>query len=61
MSGFISSVEFADGGLWLPSRQALQNPRLLGVLPLSGEEERLVELYRRKGLDAVVQQLQKLR
>ena len=60
MSGFISSVEFADGGLWLPTRQALQNPRLLGVVPLSGEEERLVELYRRKGLDAVVQQLQKL-
>jgi hypothetical protein len=61
MAGFVSSVEFADGGLWLPTRQALQNPRLLGVLPLSGEEERLVEMYRRKGLDAVVIELQKLR
>ena len=61
MSGYISSVEFADGGLWLPTRQALQTPRLAGVVPLSGEQERLVELYRRKGVDAVVQQLQKLR
>ena len=61
MTGFISSVEFSDGGLWLPSRQALQTPRLRGVLAPSGEEERLMELYRRKGLDAVVQQLRKLR
>jgi hypothetical protein len=61
MTGYVSLVEFSDGGLWLPSRQALQEPRLRSVLPLSGEEERLVELYRRKGLDAVVQQLKKLR
>jgi len=61
MTGFVSSVEFSDGGLWLPSRQALQMPRLRGVLPPSGEEERLTELYRRKGLDAVIQQLHKLR
>jgi len=61
MTGFVSSVEFADGALWLPSRQALQTPRLRGVLPPSGEEERLMELYRRKGLDAVIQQLRKLR
>ncbi len=61
LTGFVSSVEFADGGLWLPTRQALENPRLRAVLPLSGEQERLVELYRRKGLESVVQQLQKLR
>jgi hypothetical protein len=61
MTGFVSSVEFADGALWLPSRQALRDPRLRGVLPPSGEEERLMELYRHKGLDAVIQQLHKLR
>lgn len=61
MTGFVSSVEFSDGALWLPSRQALQTPRLRGVLAPSGEEERLMELYRRKGLDAVVQQLHRLR
>ena len=61
MTGFVSSVEFSDGGVWLPSRQALQTPRLRGILPPSGEEERLMELYRRKGLDAVVQQLHRLR
>jgi hypothetical protein len=61
MTGFVSSVEFSDGALWLPSHQALRDPRLLGVLPPSGEQERLMELYRRKGLDAVIQQLHKLR
>jgi hypothetical protein len=61
MTGFVSSVEFSDGALWLPSHQALRDPRLLGVLPPSGEQERLMELYRRKGLEAVIQQLHKLR
>ena len=61
LTGFVARVEFADGSLWVPARQALQTPRLRAALPLSGEEERLVELYRAKGLEAVVQQLRKLR
>ena len=54
LTGFVSSVEFADGGLWLPTRQALENPRLRAVLPLSGEQERLVKLSRRRPSSAVI-------
>jgi hypothetical protein len=57
MTGFVSLVEFGDGSLWVPNRQFLQNPRVRGVVGLSQEEERLVELYKRKGLDAVIQEL----
>jgi hypothetical protein len=61
MTGYVRVVEFADGSLWTASRAALEQPRLRAALPLAGEEERLVELYRHKGLEAVVQQLRKLR
>lgn len=59
MTGFVSQVEFADGHVWVPNRAALQNPRLLRVIAPSPEEQRLVDLYRTKGLDAVVQELRK--
>ena len=59
MSGFISQVEFADGSIWIPSRQALRDGSLLGILPVSPEEQRLGELYRTKGLQALVEELGK--
>ncbi len=57
MRGFISQVEFTDGSLWLPSRRDLTEGSLLGVLPASPEEQRLAELYRTKGLQALVDEL----
>ena len=59
MTGFVSQVEFADGHVWVPNRAALQNPRLLRVVAPSPEEQRLADLYRTKGLDAVVKELQR--
>jgi len=53
LSAFVSNVEFADGSLWVPQRAA--------VLPVSPEEQRLADLYRRKGLDAVQTELRRLR
>lgn len=61
LTAFPTAVEFSDGDLWVPSYAALKDPRLAAALPASGEERRLAELYRRKGLDAVVQQLRSLR
>jgi hypothetical protein len=61
LTAFPVAVEFADGEMWIPSRQDLRDPRLAAALPVSGEEQRLAELYRRKGLDAVVQQLKSMR
>jgi hypothetical protein len=59
MTGFVSQVEFADGKVWVPNRQSMENPTLRKVLAPSAEEQRLSDLYRRKGLDALVEELAK--
>ncbi len=57
MSGFVSQVEFTDGSIWIPSRAALSDPALARVVAPSPEEQRLTELYRKKGLAAIVAEL----
>jgi hypothetical protein len=59
LSGFVSQVQFADGSVWVPSRQSLQNASLLGLLAPSAEELRLTDIYRKKGIDALVDELKK--
>lgn len=59
MTGFVSQVEFADGKMWVPDRQNLLGAHLLGVLAPSAEEQRLTEMYRKKGLQAVLEELKK--
>ncbi len=59
MTGFVSNVEFADGGVWIPSRTDLADPRLQKVIASSAEEQRLVQLYRKRGLKALVEELKK--
>jgi hypothetical protein len=52
MTAYLSSVQFSDGKMWVPERSKL--------LPTpSPEEQRLVELYRRKGIDALTEELKK--
>jgi hypothetical protein len=59
MAGFVSGVEFADGTYWIPSRSALDVPRLRDLVAPSPEEQRLTQLYRKKGLSALVDELKK--
>ena len=59
MTGFVSSVSFTDGTLWIPNRSALAIPRLREILPPSPEEQRLLQLYTKKGLDALIEELKK--
>jgi hypothetical protein len=59
MTGFISSVEFMDGSFWIPSRGELDDPMLRRVVAPSPEEQRLVQIYRKKGLNAVIEELKK--
>jgi hypothetical protein len=59
MTGFVSQVEFADGKVWVPNRQSLENATLRKVLGPSAEEQRLTDLYRRKGIDALMEELKK--
>src|SRR5579871_4466397 len=59
MTGFVSQVEFGDGKIWIPNRQSLENAALLNIVAPSAEEQRLTDLYRRKGLNALVEELKK--
>lgn len=52
VSGFVGLVEFEDGEIWVPSRSVAQ---------VTGEQQRLAEMYRRKGIDAVLAELKSLR
>jgi hypothetical protein len=59
MSGFVSSVEFADGSQWIPSRSALDQPGLRQLVAPSPEEQRLSQIYTRKGIQALINELKK--
>ena len=59
MTGFVSQVQFADGQIWVPSRQNLDEPTLRKALPPSVGEQQLTDIYRTKGLDALLQELKR--
>jgi hypothetical protein len=59
MTAYVAQVEFADGKLWIPSRATLADPKLARVAAPSPEEQRLTELYRKKGLNALVEELKR--
>jgi len=59
MTGFVSQVEFTNGEMWIPSRQTLESAALLRVLAPSAEEQRLTDLYRRNGINALLEDLKK--
>jgi hypothetical protein len=58
-TGFVSQVEYTDGTIWVPDRSALENAQLLTVLAPSFEEERLTDLYRKKGIRGLIEDLKK--
>ena len=60
MGAYLRSAQLEDGSLWIPSRQSLEESRLLQALPVSAEERRLAELYRTRGPSAVLDELQGL-
>lgn len=57
MTGFVSQVEYADGSVWVPTREALNSSRLGKLQGPSPEEQRLTDLYKKKGLTALLQDL----
>ena len=57
MTGFVSQVEFADGKVWVPSREDLKSSALLRVMAPSPEEQRLADIYSKRGLAALVAEL----
>ena len=59
MTGFVNNVEFSDGGVWIPSRAEIQSAGLEGILGPSPEEQRLLQIYRKKGLQALIAELKR--
>ncbi|HEV2199476.1 MAG TPA: hypothetical protein VGR73_06630 [Bryobacteraceae bacterium] len=59
MTGFVSQVEFTDGGIWIPSHAELDDPMLRHLVAPSPEEQRLVQIYRKRGVGAVIDELKK--
>ncbi len=59
MKGYLSSVEFQDGEVWIPTRLDLARGQLDRLAAPSAEEERLLGLYRKRGLQALVAELKK--
>jgi hypothetical protein len=59
MTGFVSQVEFADGKVWVPSRKDLDSSPLLRTMSPSTEEQRLLDIYAKQGLSALISDLAK--
>lgn len=59
VTGYVSQVEFDNGEIWIPSRSSLDQSGLQGVAAPSPEEQRLTNIYVKKGLEAVIQELRK--
>jgi hypothetical protein len=57
MTAYVSQVEFADGHVWVPSRRDLDSSPLLRITAPSPEEQRLADIYAKKGLAALVAEL----
>lgn len=55
MVGIVNQVEFSDGKVWIPRREEVA----LQALAPSPEEQRLTDLYRKRGLHALIQELNK--
>jgi hypothetical protein len=58
MTGFVSQVEFADGKVWVPSREEIKSSPLRTMAP-SPEEQRLADIYLKQGLAALIAELNK--
>jgi hypothetical protein len=64
VTAFVNDVEFEDGGVWIPSRSdiaaATSDPVLRRALAASPEQQRLAQLYRKKGMNGLAVELKKV-
>jgi hypothetical protein len=63
VSAFVNTVEFGDGHLWIPSRADISaaplEPALKRAIASSPEQQRLSDIYRRKGEAGLAAELKK--
>jgi hypothetical protein len=64
LMAFVSDVEFGDGTFWIPTRgdieAATSDPILRRALSTSPERERLADIFRKRGMTGVVDELKKV-
>jgi len=64
LMAFVNDVEFMDGKLWIPTRididEATADPVLRRALATSPEQQRLADIYRRKGISGLAEALKKV-
>jgi hypothetical protein len=59
MKAFVSTVGYDNGSYWILGREALEDPQLRNVVAPSPEEQRLSQIYLKKGLTALIEELKK--
>lgn len=63
VSVFVNDVQFDNGDVWIPSRtdiaQSNLDPALKNAIASSPEEQKLAEIYRKKGLNALNDELRR--
>jgi hypothetical protein len=59
MRGYVSNVEYADGSVWIPNRADLANPLLQKLVGPSAEEQRLLQIYHKRGIKGLIAELNK--
>jgi len=59
MTAFVSQVEFADGHIWVPARSDMQTNQLLRLMAPTPEEQRLADIYRKKGIAGITEELRR--
>ena len=57
LTGFVKQVEFNDGKVWVPTREDLSASPLFRILAPSPEEQRLADVYNKKGIQALMADL----
>ena len=59
MLAYLRSAQLDDGSVWVPSREALDVSRLSEAVPVSAEEQRLSQMYRERGAEAIAEELRR--
>ncbi|MBV9269127.1 MAG: hypothetical protein JO061_23355 [Acidobacteriaceae bacterium] len=64
LMAFVNDVEFGDGSVWIPTRSdidaATNDPILRRALATSPEQQRLADVYRKRGLSGLIDELRKV-
>jgi hypothetical protein len=59
LTGVVQKVEYANGDVWIPSLQGLEETGLRADLPPSLELQRLADIYRKRNIAVLIEELKR--